>query len=350
MEDLSHWDFAEHFKAKEVAELIAGIPPEKNTALFGVMGEEAKFVAKITPILRRMERAYAGAANLLNAAATWGGDAKESLRSFAAVPMYLESEPMTRVRSTDSGYGLSIFAEDIPDFGGAYFERAEVRRWLSAIGMKSVYSFGESPKEAKPELSSKEVRDRDMFSRLGDDREELHQWLVMDTWSMEAAMFLIAGVIPSKIYEGFGYFKVEGGLLHNGNGDKDARIAQIEGLERLWKSNPQHPSQAAPQYFFDWAESKGIDIPWLDAAKKAGYFQSAAAKQEEPDSIHPKVQKTLLTIIAVLCKEAKLDYSKPAKTAGLIRSTAEGMGISIGETTIEGHLKKIPDALETRMK
>jgi len=59
---------------------------------------------------------------------------------------------------------------------------------------------------------------------------------------------------------------------------------------------------------------------------------------------------TLLTIIAALCKEAKIPYDKPAKAAGLIKSTAATMGASIGETTIEGHLKKIPDALATRMK
>lgn len=63
-----------------------------------------------------------------------------------------------------------------------------------------------------------------------------------------------------------------------------------------------------------------------------------------------KERNTLLTIIAALCKEAKLDHTKPAKTAGLIQSTADGMGLSIGESTIEGHLKKIPDALGTRMK
>ncbi len=59
---------------------------------------------------------------------------------------------------------------------------------------------------------------------------------------------------------------------------------------------------------------------------------------------------TLLTIIAVLCNEAKIDYTKPAKAAGLILGTADRMGVSIGESTIEGHLKKIPDALGTRMK
>ena len=59
---------------------------------------------------------------------------------------------------------------------------------------------------------------------------------------------------------------------------------------------------------------------------------------------------TLLTIIAALCKDTGYDYTKAAKTAGLIQSTAAKMGVSIGETTIEGHLKKIPDALGTRMK
>jgi hypothetical protein len=61
-------------------------------------------------------------------------------------------------------------------------------------------------------------------------------------------------------------------------------------------------------------------------------------------------RNTLLTIIAVLCKEAKLNHVKHSKTAGLIQSTAAGMGISIGETTIENHLKKIPNALAGRMK
>ena len=59
---------------------------------------------------------------------------------------------------------------------------------------------------------------------------------------------------------------------------------------------------------------------------------------------------TLLSIMAVLCKEAKLDHTKHAKTAGLLQATATLMGISIGESTIEGHLKKISAALATRIK
>ena len=74
-------------------------------------------------------------------------------------------------------------------------------------------------------------------------------------------------------------------------------------------------------------------------------------KEQHPEKpLATTERNTLLTIIASLCKEAKLDYTKHAKTAGLIQSIAAGMGLSIGETTIEGHLKKIPNALAGRMK
>lgn len=75
-----------------------------------------------------------------------------------------------------------------------------------------------------------------------------------------------------------------------------------------------------------------------------------AVSQAGERELATRERNTLLSIIAVLCKEAKLDYSKPAKTAGLIQGIADSMGVSIGETTIENHLKKIPDALGTRTR
>jgi hypothetical protein len=77
---------------------------------------------------------------------------------------------------------------------------------------------------------------------------------------------------------------------------------------------------------------------------------SLVAQLKEVDPIDTRERNTLLTIISALCNEAKIPYDKPAKAAGMIQSTATKMGVSIGETTIEGHLKKIPDALATRMK
>ena len=92
-------------------------------------------------------------------------------------------------------------------------------------------------------------------------------------------------------------------------------------------------------------------------AKHDIHIYGEKVPDEDPDPpvvadvpIHPKVQITLLTIIAALCKDADYDIKKHAKTAGLIQSTAASMGLSIGETTIEGHLKKIPNALAGRMR
>lgn len=97
----------------------------------------------------------------------------------------------------------------------------------------------------------------------------------------------------------------------------------------------------------------------LDMVFQNGMVQlSEVARFEEPkvktpfneDPLNTRERNTLLTVIAALCKEAGLDYNKPAKTAGMIQSTAAKMGLSIGESTIEGHLKKIPNAIASRMK
>lgn len=70
----------------------------------------------------------------------------------------------------------------------------------------------------------------------------------------------------------------------------------------------------------------------------------------EEDCLKTRERNTLLCIIAALCKEAEIDYSKPAKAANIIQGAVASLGASIGESTIEGHLKKIPNAVESRMK
>lgn len=74
-------------------------------------------------------------------------------------------------------------------------------------------------------------------------------------------------------------------------------------------------------------------------------------KKEKP--IESKERKTLLTIIAALAKAARVpldDYTKPGKAAGYIEGLTDELGTHVAKRTIEEHLKKIPDALETRMK
>jgi len=97
---------------------------------------------------------------------------------------------------------------------------------------------------------------------------------------------------------------------------------------------------------------------WGSTGPTATMQESEAATVSEsnmvgamPDKpLATRERNALLAIIAALCKETKLDYTKPSKTAKLIQSMADQMGVTLGETTIENHLKKIPDALETRTR
>lgn len=109
------------------------------------------------------------------------------------------------------------------------------------------------------------------------------------------------------------------------------------------------------------ADLLGMELPpeiGLTFPAKAPEPAPASTTTDSPDA-PPKLEEkpvatsernSLLVIIAVLCKEAKMEYTRHAKTAALIADTAEKMGLAIGESTIEGHLKKIPDALRARMK
>ncbi|USX15022.1 hypothetical protein NHH88_04280 [Oxalobacteraceae bacterium OTU3CAMAD1] len=73
-------------------------------------------------------------------------------------------------------------------------------------------------------------------------------------------------------------------------------------------------------------------------------FQSlhcgASKKNEE---LSGRERTSLHRIIATLCGLAKLDLTKPSKTAALIKLEASLKGYDIGETTIEEHLKKVRD-------
>ena len=69
--------------------------------------------------------------------------------------------------------------------------------------------------------------------------------------------------------------------------------------------------------------------------------------------VSTRERDTLLTIIAVLAKAAKVpldDYSKPGKAAGYIEGLTDEFGAHVSKRAIEEHLKKIADALRVRLK
>ena len=144
--------------------------------------------------------------------------------------------------------------------------------------------------------------------------------------------------------------------------------AKYSGLVDKWQNSSIFLGEVKPNNVFNTSVNVLEVMEWLASE---GYLfcratmyelQARVGRPQEPTvpqveaplivekPISTKELNTLLTIIAVLCKEAKLDYKKHSKTAGLILSTAASMGFSIGDTTIENYLKKIPDALGARTK
>jgi len=99
------------------------------------------------------------------------------------------------------------------------------------------------------------------------------------------------------------------------------------------------------------AERERNGLPPLDEELRFAEAEQAVSTVLTPDRpLGTRERNTLLCIIAALCKDLGYEHTKHAKTAGLILSTATGMGLSLGETTIENKLKEIANALECRMK
>lgn len=76
--------------------------------------------------------------------------------------------------------------------------------------------------------------------------------------------------------------------------------------------------------------------------------QSALQITEKP--LLAKERNTLLTIIAALAKEAKIELKEYGKSAQYISGLTNELGAEVSKRSIEEHLKKIPDALAIRMK
>lgn len=109
--------------------------------------------------------------------------------------------------------------------------------------------------------------------------------------------------------------------------------------------------------YADWIEARpfGSDVPTGEYDKiirENIYLKMGLPLERSVDErpMQSRERSTLLSIIAALCHVADYDYTKPAKTAGLIQQAADSLGLSIGETTIEGKLKAIPKVVESRRK
>lgn len=141
----------------------------------------------------------------------------------------------------------------------------------------------------------------------------------------------------------------------------DLQAAFIKKLgqdgETLWIAGPNDANNESLHLDFDpFIPNKDAQNLVLEGFEAFQMNHSPSGLDKSVgDSISEKAlttreRDTLLSIIAVLIHTAKLDYNKPAKTALLIQDFATRMGISIGQRTIEEHLKRIPNAIAGRMK
>jgi hypothetical protein len=125
-------------------------------------------------------------------------------------------------------------------------------------------------------------------------------------------------------------------------------ISWVSALER-------HNERNSPNFYVEWAQSKDFLVEWLDLAIDEGFY----VPNKNTEVINVQVNNkplstierdTLLIIIASLAKEAKVDIAKTSKAGEYIANLTQLIGATVGATTIETHLKKIPHALENRAK
>jgi len=131
MDELSHWDFADVFTASEASALMLGIDPNSPDA-------ESR---KLKPVIERMESSYGKAWVHY---AFWDGGIydEDKWAEILHVPEQLHSVDLIANKELgEEAFGKWAADKTQSDFWKQFFSRAELARWLSAIGLKSLYSF-----------------------------------------------------------------------------------------------------------------------------------------------------------------------------------------------------------------
>ena len=87
-----------------------------------------------------------------------------------------------------------------------------------------------------------------------------------------------------------------------------------------------------------------------DCAKKLKGQTPPKSADALDKPLKERERTTLLAIIAAMAAEAKIDLSHPTTAASSVVERLQLMGIRLGQTTVEGHLKKAIEASEKLMK
>ncbi|UXC37332.1 hypothetical protein [Cupriavidus gilardii] len=201
----------------------------------------------------------------------------------------------------------------------------------------------------------------------------VRDWLLLDTWSPANAALLLVGLEPitpevresrkawllpgdpeiaaMRTLRGLALYMDYSDLLPDWQAIRRSilsdRSSAIRRIQRIWDSG-QHPDRPTPAYFIEWAQRKGLVIPWMEWAIEQNLVGTRPDARPTEGQLGERERTTLLTIIAALSKEAKIDLEAPSKAAGQIELLVEKIGARVAKRTIEEHVKRVRLALEKR--
>jgi hypothetical protein len=149
------------------------------------------------------------------------------------------------------------------------------------------------------------------------------------------------------------YWQLAGGSVVDTTDLDGAFVSAGQGSnKRFFQLKGQLPSEKGePRSFYPIGGLPDTAVFVVTPGALLALENSIAEKTPvQEKTLSTRERDTLLTIIAALAKAAKTDILDYGKSAQYISGLTDEIGANVSKRTIEEHLKKIPDALEVRMK
>ena len=126
----------------------------------------------------------------------------------------------------------------------------------------------------------------------------------------------------------------------------DLLAQHYDNLDSLEYENTFWRYENTPLELFGWPEDEAPDFSGYESESLPKAVMASHPMEKVP---RIDAKRTYLLILAVLFKEAKIDFDSRG-TAGLIARATEELGSPVSEETVRNILKDIPEAIEYRRK
>ena len=219
------------------------------------------------------------------------------------------------------------------------------------------------------------------------------EWLLMDSWSSDEGLLLIAGLEPAPriammsraerfsvedrikgqidLNEMPNYLRtLEGLALWQDYSDyledwREIRFRILSGVQnklrfarRIWETGT-HPERPTATYFIKWAASKGIQVEWLKWAVSEGFFASESPHlrdggQSLSGTISQSSLQKQIAVLALLLAEKSGKYKRGDRPNGnqiaeaveeLLEALPDARARGVGKSAIRASIKAGLDLL-----